>query len=158
MSLGLFVIKNCYVSNEVKNFRVDKVVVHRILYELKKAFDFSILNLELNFVSEKAIQIINKNYLNHNYSTDIVTFNYGKSSKEFDGEIFISLPDVKLNSKKFGCTFNEELLRVIIHGILHLLGYEDYSKKDYIEMKKLENLFLVKLRHLIKKDRIIYDF
>jgi len=133
------------------------VVVHRILYELKKAIDFSILNLELNFVSEKTIQIINKNYLNHNYSTDIVTFNYGKSSKEFDGEIFISLPDVKLNSKKFGCTFNEELLRVIIHGILHMLGYEDYSKKDYIEMKKLENLFLVKLKHLVSKDRIIYD-
>lgn len=150
-------IKNCYVSNDVKNFRIDKVVVHRIIYELKREFGFSVLNLELNFVSEKTIHAINKNYLNHDYSTDIITFNYGKTLKEFDGEIFISLPDVKLNAKKFGCKFNEELLRVIIHGILHMLGYEDYSKKDYIEMKKKENLFLVRLRHLIRKDRIIYD-
>ncbi len=150
-------IKNCYVSNDVKNFRIDKVVVHRIIYELKKALDFSIFNLELNFVSEKTIHTINKNYLNHNYSTDIITFNYGELLNELDGEIFISLPDVESNSRKFGSPFNEELLRVIIHGILHMLGYEDYLKKDYIEMKKKENLFLEKLRYLIRKDRIIYD-
>jgi rRNA maturation RNase YbeY len=151
------VIKNCYVSNDVKNFKIDKAVVHRIIHGLKKAFDFSVLNLELNFVSEKTIHTINKNYLNHDNSTDIITFNYGETSSELDGEIFISIHDVKLNAKKFGCKFDEELLRVIIHGILHMLGYEDYSKKDYIEMKKKENLFLDRLRHLIRKDRIIYD-
>lgn len=149
-------VKNFYVSNEVKNFRIDKVVVHKLLFELKKILSFSVVNLELNFVSEKTIQIINKDYLNHNNSTDIITFNYGKSNSEFDGEIFISLPDVKLNSKKFGCTFNQELFRVIIHGILHMLGYEDYSKKDYFEMKKQENLYLDMLKHLIRKERIIY--
>lgn len=149
-------VKNFYVSNEVKNFRIDKVVVHKLLFELKKILSFSVVNLELNFVSEKTIQIINKDYLNHNNSTDIITFNYGKSNSEFDGEIFISLPDVKLNSKKFGCTFNQELFRVIIHGILHMLGYEDYSKKDYLEMKKQENLYLDMLKHLIRKERIIY--
>ncbi len=150
-------IKNCLVSNELNDFKIDKRIVHKIVHELKKEFGFSILNLELNFISDKTIHYINKNYLNHNYSTDIITFNYGKSSNEFDGEIFISLPDVKTNAEKFDCSFSEELLRVIIHGILHMLGYNDYKKKEFDEMKNKENALLVKFGYLIKKNRLVYD-
>lgn len=93
------------------------------------------------FCSDEYILNVNKEYLNHNYYTDIITFNYNDGSA-VSGDLFISLDTVKSNSELFKTTFEVELHRVIIHGILHLIGYDDQTDEDQKEMTNQENLSL----------------
>lgn len=112
------------------------------MHSLIKELDFIIESLPINFISSDQIIDINKEYLNHNYSTDIITFNYSGSNKKLDGEIFISVDDAKKNAREFDNSIKEELLRLVIHGILHLLGYDDIKAGDRKKMKELENRLL----------------
>ncbi|NWF49142.1 MAG: rRNA maturation RNase YbeY [Ignavibacteriaceae bacterium] len=112
---------------------------------MKHKLKFSVDSLTINFVSAKEISEINQKYLNHNYSTDIITFNYNIDSAGLDGEIFISTEDAKANAEKFKTTFHNEMIRLIIHGILHLLGYDDVKKNDKLKMKRIENQLVLEL-------------
>lgn len=87
---------------------------------------------------DKEILKVNQDYLGHDYYTDIITFQYNKND-EVSGDIFISLDRIKENSKNYNVTFEEELRRVMVHGILHLLGYDDKTDKDQEKMRVLEN-------------------
>lgn len=89
------------------------------------------------FVSDEEILKINKQFLKHNTYTDIITFDYCEE-KIVSGEIFISIERVIDNAKKFKVEFNDELHRVIIHGILHLCGYKDKTSKDSALMRRME--------------------
>lgn len=146
-------IKNLTVHVQ-KNFDIDKKIIHGIVERLKKDFEFNIDTIRINFVDSKEIMRINKEYLNHNYSTDIITFNYSESQKKLDGEIYISFEDAASNAKKYGVTFKEEIMRLVIHGFLHLLGYNDQSHKEKIVMKRLENKLLNKYRLIVNKGLI----
>ena len=106
--------------------------------------------MQINFVNSKEMTRINSKYLNHNYSTDIITFNYSGTKNELDGEIYISIDDAASNSKRFGVTFIEEVLRVIIHGFLHLSGYDDKDRKDRVTMKRLENRLFNQYKLLLR--------
>lgn len=101
---------------------------------------------ELNFIfcSDKYLLQLNKKYLNHNYYTDIITFDNSLEKKKISGDIFISVDRVKANAEKFKTTFKDELHRVIIHGVLHLLGFNDKSEKDKRVMKRMEDEWLSK--------------
>lgn len=102
---------------------------------------------DINYIlcSDSYLIEINKKFLNHDYFTDIITFNY--NFDEFiEGDIFISIDTVNFNSKKYKTNPQEELLRVIIHGILHLLGFNDKSKEEKLKMRDLEN-WALKLYH-----------
>ena len=104
---------------------------------------------EISFVfcSDEYLLKINKKYLNHDTYTDIITFDY--STKEnISGDILISVDRVKENAEKFSKSFEEELHRVIIHGILHLLGYKDKTKAEKEEMTKQEDACLKVLKKL----------
>jgi rRNA maturation RNase YbeY len=116
---------------------------------LSGELDFVVSNLEINFVSGKEIHAINKTYLHHNYTTDIITFNYSELVKQIDGEIFISIDDAVDNSKKFKVTLSDELVRLVIHGILHLLGFDDQTTSDKKTMKRLENKLLSKNKFVL---------
>ena len=90
------------------------------------------------FCSNKKILEINKEYLNHNYFTDIISFDYSK--KNFiGGDVFISTETVLENSLRFKTEFILELRRVIIHGVLHFMGYKDKNKIDSLKMRNAEN-------------------
>jgi len=95
-------------------------------------------NIAYLFTNDKSILEINKKYLNHNYFTDIITFDYCEKD-QISGDIIISIDTIKENSKFYKVDFYEELLRVIIHGILHLLGYDDKTDKDQDIMTNMEN-------------------
>jgi len=99
-------------------------------------------SLNFNFISGKEIQKINKNYLNHDYVTDIITFPYAENDKLIDGEIFISPEQVKENSKAYNSSYRNEIKRVVIHGCLHLLGYDDRTGKQVELMRKKEDFYL----------------
>ena len=105
-------------------------------------------NLNYNFTSDEILLKININYLKHNTYTDIITFNYNEG-KKISGDIFVSIERVKENAEKFNVGFNEELHRVMIHGVLHLCGYKDKSKAEAELMRKKENRSLKKLNAVL---------
>lgn len=96
------------------------------------------------FCSDEHLLNINNEYLNHDTYTDIITFDYSKENHllPISGDIFISIERVKENAEKFSKSFEEELHRVIIHGVLHLLGYTDKTKKAKAEMTEQEDICL----------------
>jgi probable rRNA maturation factor len=103
---------------------------------------------ELNFIfcSDNYLLKINKEYLNHDTYTDIITFDNSSLPHEIVGDIFISIDRVNENAKTFKTTIRNELCRVMIHGVLHLLGYKDKSKTDKTLMTKMEDYYLLKFR------------
>jgi len=143
------VVKNLRVYCSNNKYKVKKIRIHKLVTNLRKELNFSISSLPINFISSGEITIINKKYLNHNYSTDIITFNYSGSMDNLDGEIFICYEDAKNNSRKFKNSLPEEIFRLVIHGILHLLGYNDIKAKEYKIMKRQENQLLNKNKFLL---------
>lgn len=96
----------------------------------------------LNIINNTEIRRINKKFLNHNYYTDIITFPYSNCSSKIEGEIFISLDEVKRNSIFYNDSYRNEFLRVLIHGCLHLTGYKDSTKKQKELIRKKENFYM----------------
>jgi probable rRNA maturation factor len=103
---------------------------------------FSLQSLNINIISAGEIEKINSEYLGHNFSTDIITFNYSGENDTLDGEIFISLDDACNNAKKYKVSLDNEILRLIIHGILHLLGFDDKLPHEKKVMKAEENKYV----------------
>lgn len=149
-------IKNLTVVGEGK-IRVNKKLVHKLVGLLSEDMDLSIVSLPINFLSPATIWSINKQYLGHDYSTDIITFNYSGDNKNLDGEILISAADAAENAKRYECSLDNELLRLVIHGVLHLMGYDDKEIADRKKMKKLENFLTNKFEYLVHNDRLLYD-
>ena len=96
------------------------------------------------FCSDDHLLEINRRYLKHDYYTDIITFDYGDAEKgKIAGDLMIGIGTVEENAKKYGVNFDNELRRVIIHGILHLCGYGDKSPEEEKKMRALEDKYLV---------------
>ena len=100
-----------------------------------------ISELNFHFTSDDFLFNMNSEYLSHETYTDIITFEYG-NKEQIVGDIFISVDRVKENSIAFKSTFKVELLRVIIHGLLHLLGYGDKTESEKKVMRSLEDSYL----------------
>ena len=94
------------------------------------------------FCSDRTILEINKKYLNHDFYTDVITFNFSPSNATITAEVYISLERVRDNAKKLGVSIKSELHRVLFHAVLHLCGYNDKKKKDLEQMRKKEDLLL----------------
>lgn len=94
------------------------------------------------FCSDAYLLDINKQYLKHNYYTDIITFDLSVVPGLISGEIYISVDRVKDNAQNFNASFKEELHRVIFHGALHLCGYRDKTEAEEILMRKMEDKYL----------------
>ena len=94
------------------------------------------------FCSDEYLLEINRSFLQHDYYTDIITFGLSAPGQPVEAEIYISVDRVKDNARTLGVSFNEEMLRVIIHGALHLCGYRDKKKADIALMRKKEDQYL----------------
>ena len=99
---------------------------------------------ELNFIfcSDEYLLKINTKFLNHKTYTDIITFDNSDRGAEIAGDIFISVERVKENALKLKIPFSDELHRVVIHGVLHLIGYSDKTARQKKEMRKKEDAYL----------------
>lgn len=102
----------------------------------------SLLGLTYIFCTDEYLRQINIEFLDHKTYTDIITFNYNPSEKEIEGEIYISVDRVRENAKTFKTDFPTELNRVMIHGVLHLLGYNDKTKAEKAAMREKEDACL----------------
>ena len=103
--------------------------------------------ISIIFCSDNYILDINQRFLQHDYFTDIITFDYCEDDR-LSGDLFISVDSVKENAIEYGTSFNDELNRVMVHGILHLIGYDDHSDEDIKQMRSKENYYL-SLRELM---------
>lgn len=97
--------------------------------------------ISIIFCDDEYLRTINTQYLGHNYYTDIITFDYS-SNNQISGDLFVSTDRVIENAHKNNVTFIDELYRVIIHGVLHLCGFNDKSDEEKVEIRKKENYFL----------------
>ena len=129
--------QNQSISFKLKNKTKLKLWIKTIVDKEKYALGA----LNYIFCSDDELLEINIKHLNHNTFTDIITFDYTEN-KKISSDIFISIDRVIENSKKFDTTFENELHRVMIHGVLHLCGYKDKTKPDAELMRKKENAAL----------------
>lgn len=101
------------------------------------------------FCSDNHLLEVNQRFLQHDYYTDIITFDYSQENS-ISGDLFISIDRVKENAQENGDSQENEIQRVIIHGVMHLCGYKDKKKSDQILMRKMEDFYLKKLQNKLK--------
>ncbi len=104
-------------------------------------------NINIIFCSDNYILDVNMKYLQHDYFTDIITFDYCEGNV-LSGDLFISVDSVRENSVFFKTEFADELNRVIVHGILHLIGYDDHTPDEQKTMREKENYYLELRNHI----------
>ena len=110
--------------------------------EIRRLGDISVI-----FCSDNYILDVNMKYLQHDYFTDIINIDYCEGDR-LNGDLFISVDSVRENAAFYWTEFENELNRVIVHGLLHLIGYDDHTKKDIAVMRAKENYYL-SLRELV---------
>jgi rRNA maturation RNase YbeY len=129
-------------------FKISKRTVHKLVKAISGEMGFIVNSLEINFVDLETIKEVNNTYMKHNYETDIVTLDYSEKIDRLDTELFISYDVAKENAKKFKVTLNEELIRLVVHGILHVTGFDDTSPAEKRKMKKVENKLTNKFNNI----------
>lgn len=110
--------------------------------ELFRAESKKLSELTYVFCSDEYLLAINKSFLQHDYFTDIITFDLSETKESITGEVYISVDRVRDNAQTLGVDFNTELLRVIFHGALHLCGYKDKRPQDKKAMTAAEDKYL----------------
>ena len=118
--------------------------VSRWIEAVARTFDKSVGTLAYIFCNDEKILEVNREFLQHDYYTDIITFDYS-SRKRISGDMFISLDTIKSNAELFERAYNEELMRVVIHGVLHLCGINDKGpgEREIMEMHENEALAIL---------------
>ena len=129
---------------EVSEDQIDEDIIKSWISKVITSYNSFLGSITYIFCNDDYILDINKQYLNHNYYTDIITFDYCENNT-VAGDLFISIDTVLSNSHKFKTPFKEELHRVVIHGILHLLGFKDKTEEEAQIMRDKENLALTLL-------------
>lgn len=127
-----------FYSEEVELPAINQEAVSSWVREVTKTYGKKTGDISYIFCSDEKILEVNRQYLQHDYYTDIITFDYTEGNK-ISGDLFISLDTVKTNSDTFHTPYNEELHRIIIHGILHLCGINDKAPGEREIMEANEN-------------------
>lgn len=120
----------------------NKGLIRQWLFEAIKAEGFRLKELNFIFCSDAYLLKINQEYLHHDTYTDIITFDNSEQDNSILGDIFISVERVRENAQNFSVSFDQELKRVLIHGVLHLLGYKDKQPKQKQKMTQMEDFYL----------------
>jgi probable rRNA maturation factor len=119
-----------------------RTLVKEVIRNLFKKEKTKLEQLQYIFCSDEYLLQINKQHLQHNYYTDIITFDLSEPGQGVTGEIYISIDRVRDNAQNYEVSFKHELLRVIFHGALHLCGHKDKTEKDQTLMRKAEDKYL----------------
>lgn len=117
---------------------IDEARVSKWLREVASGYGYTIGNLTYRFCSDEVILKTNVEFLGHDYFTDIITFDYTRGHR-ISGDMLISLDTVKSNAEMLGVAYSRELLRVIVHGVLHLCGLKDKAPGEREKMEFAEN-------------------
>ena len=127
------------VKYRLRNSRKILKFIEKVIGEYRKPNG----SLSFIFMSDKKLIKINREFLQHNYFTDVIAFDYGKGDF-IEGEIYLSVNTIKINAINYKVSLKKEVKRVMIHGTLHLCGFKDSSIKEKERMKELERKWLLK--------------
>lgn len=128
-----------FFDKKLKDFISNKTIL--ALSELQNKEGLELTELSIFFCTDNKIKFFNKHHLNHDHETDIITFEY-RENRTKSAELIISAETVKTNSKIYKVNFKHEIMRVIIHGLLHVCGYKDKTAVNKRRMKQKENYYL----------------
>ena len=117
----------------------ERTRLKNFIEEIFKNRKIKLLSLTIIFCTDDYLLDINKNFLQHDFYTDIITFNLSDQPNTIEGEIYISSDRIKENAVRNKVTIKEELHRVVFHGVLHLCGFKDKSRAEKATMTKMEN-------------------
>ena len=136
-----------YFNEDIHFVLKDKLVNNRWLKLVAGSEIRVIGDVNIIFCSDKYILDVNLRYLHHDYYTDIITFDYCEG-KKLSGDLFISIDTVRENALEYGVEFDDELHRVMVHGLLHLIGYDDHTPEEEKIIHEKEDYYL-KLRGVV---------
>ena len=131
------------------DFLYSKEKIEKIILKVFSELTYSNIKLSIIFTKRDFLCKMKNEYFNVDQYTDVIAFNFSEDKENFEGEIYISIMDVKENAKLFAQSFENEFKRVIIHGALHLIGYNDIEDKDKLIMQTMENKYLQELNFKI---------
>lgn len=133
-----------FTFEQINTFELDKILISNWLSNVALSENKNIETISVIFCSDDYLLSVNKEYLNHDYYTDIITFDYSVDT-EISGDLFISIDRVKENATEFNVPFLNELHRVLVHGVLHLCGYGDKSPDEETLMRSKEDFYLLSI-------------
>lgn len=136
-----------FFEEDIKKVKLKRAILRMWIKKVAEYYGKTLKDINYIFCSDEYILKLNKEYLQHDYFTDIITFDYSNNNN-ISGDIYISIETVSKNAQKYN-TKETELYRVIIHGILHLIGFNDKILKEKKEMQKHENFCLKMLENII---------
>jgi rRNA maturation RNase YbeY len=139
-----------FTSDNIPMPNISLSQVERWVRSVASDYGFSVGKLNYIFCNDEKILAINQEFLQHDYFTDIITFDYSTRTR-VNGDIFISLDTVQSNAEQVGTTLIHELHRIIIHGLLHLTGQGDKTPETKVEMTAKEDTALKKIPHLLQE-------
>jgi len=126
----------------------ERKAIRQMIETIANDHGYIVQNICYIFMTDDELLEINQSHLQHDDYTDIITFDLSDTEACIDGEIYISVDRINDNAEKFNCTKQDELIRVLSHGVLHLMGYKDKSENDSQKMRDAENLS-IKIYHEI---------
>ena len=136
-----------FISENISMPSLNLPQVERWIRAVAAQYGFSVGELNYIFCDDEKILSVNREFLQHDYYTDIITFDYTTRTR-VNGDIYISLDTVASNAEQVGATFEQELHRIIIHGLLHLTGQADKTPETKAQMTAKEEDALSKISHL----------
>ena len=131
-----------FLSEDIEMPSIDQRRIMQWIRAVAAGYGFSVGNINYIFCSDERELAVNREFLGHDYYTDIITFDYSTAST-LNGDIFISLDTVRSNAEQLGIPAEDELLRILIHGILHLTGQGDKTPETKAQMTEKENKALL---------------
>jgi len=137
---------NIRIYYENVKFRIRKTrEIKELLYKVIREENMVPGDLLFILADDTTVLEVNREFLKHDYYNDVISFN-NSVGDTVNGEIYISIDTVKRNAREYGCRIIEETVRVMIHGVLHLCGYEDTGEVDSIRMFERQEMFLERIR------------
>ncbi len=138
---------NIHIQDPDQNLRINENQYREICNQTIKAIALDIKSCAFIFVTDAALKQMHSDYLNDPTATDVITFDLGEDAVE--GEIYISTERARAQAEEYGVTPEEEVLRLMVHGLLHLKGYDDLTDGDRLVMKREENKLVEQLKGLL---------